>query len=77
MQSNDVVPGSAEDRDITRFQDKPFPNYEDALARVQHDFDALGMTPYHFEIGILASGEVTYKVRVKEQEETLSGLISL
>ena len=75
MHSEEIVPGSFEDRDITRFASKPFPNYEDALAAVVGDLDLQGMTPYRFDIGILASNEVTYKVAVKEQEETVSGVV--
>jgi len=75
MSSTDVVPGSAEDRDPTRFEEKPFPTLDEVLPAVHAEADVQGLTPYRIEIGVLASREVTYKVSVKEYEDKVSGVI--
>lgn len=75
MDSQGIVPGSMEDRDPTRFDEKPFPTVDEVLPAVHAELELEGLTPYRFEIGVLASREVTYKVAVKEYEDTVSGVI--
>jgi hypothetical protein len=77
MDSNEIVPGSMEDRDITRFTAEPFPTIDEVLSAVNAEAEVEGLTPYRYEIGVLASREVTYKIGVKEYEETVSGVIAL
>lgn len=75
MDSRGIVPGSPEDRDPTRFEEPEFPTLEEALSAVSGDADVVGLTPYTIQIGILASREVTYKIAVKETEDTVSGVL--
>lgn len=75
MDSQEVVPGSMEDRDPTRFDEKPFPTLDEVLPAVHAEADVAGLTPYRVEIGVLASREVTYKISVKEYEDTVSGVL--
>lgn len=77
MQNNDVVPGSQEDRDINRFESGEFPNWKQALTAVKNTADSEGATVYAIQVGILASGEVTYKLYIKESDETVSGVLAL
>ena len=77
MDSSEIVPGSLEDRDITRFTEDPFPTLEEALTAVIGETFEIELTATAVQVGILASGEVTYKVYVKEQEDTISGVVSL
>jgi len=77
MDTNEIVPGSAEDRDPNRHTLDATPTLDEALAAVQREAEVGDLTSYAIQIGILASGQVTYKIYVKEQDDTLSGVISL
>jgi hypothetical protein len=77
MQSPEVTPGSPEDRDPNRHEVLPFPTLNEVISSFMQQFDEGDLTPWRVQIGVLGSREVTYKVWVKEQEESLSGVIQI
>jgi hypothetical protein len=77
MDSTVPVPGSPEDRDPSRLPAEEFPSVEEALRAVLSEYPGSDGTPYRISIGLFGNGEVTWKVFVKESDETEGGLISI
>jgi hypothetical protein len=75
MGSSLPEPGSHEDRFPTDVSDPPFPTLDEALAAIRQEVDSIPGTPYRLQIGLLASREVTWKVSVKESEDTVGGVV--
>jgi hypothetical protein len=77
MDSSQPVPGSWEDRDITRFSDPPHPTLNEALQGFISEYDGPEEDVVRVDLGIQSNREVTFRLWTKESEEPTGGVTSV
>jgi hypothetical protein len=69
MDSSEIVPGSWEDRDISRFEDPPYPTFTEVMKAAVAEYYGPEDNITQISIGVLGTREVTVRVWRKEEEE--------